>query len=211
MRTIEKTLFQYDELSDTAQEKAREWYRRASADDNFFAENVCEDAARMGDILGIDLNQTRVNLMNGSHRYEPTIYWSGFWSQGDGACFEGNYKYKPGSVAKMRAECNDKELIRIATELQQIQRKHFYALQANMRQRGHYQHSGCMQVDVQDSRDSYRDIGAAESDITQLMRDFADWIYRQLESEYEYQNSDEQVIESIRCNEYEFDEQGDRS
>ena len=68
-----------------------------------------------------------------------------------------------------------------------------------------------MECEVYDNRDQYRDIGAAESDITQLMRDFADWIYRQLEAEYEYQNSDEQVIESIRCNEYEFDEQGERA
>jgi hypothetical protein len=40
------------------------------------------------------------------------------------------------------------------------------------------------------------------------MRDFADWIYRQLESEYDYANSDESVDENILCNEYEFDENG---
>lgn len=40
------------------------------------------------------------------------------------------------------------------------------------------------------------------------MRAFADWIYRQLETEYDYQNSDEQVDESIIANEYEFTEEG---
>ena len=40
------------------------------------------------------------------------------------------------------------------------------------------------------------------------LRSFADWIYRQLEKEYEFNMSDENVDESIRINEYEFDETG---
>jgi hypothetical protein len=43
------------------------------------------------------------------------------------------------------------------------------------------------------------------------MRDFADWIYSQLEKEYEWQNADEQVDDTIRANAYEFDEDGARS
>lgn len=43
------------------------------------------------------------------------------------------------------------------------------------------------------------------------MREFADWIYSRLEAEYEYQNADEQVDESIRINEYEFAEDGNRA
>ena len=41
-----------------------------------------------------------------------------------------------------------------------------------------------------------------------MLRSFADWIYRQLKEEYEYRMSDENVDESIRINEYEFDENG---
>ncbi len=44
----------------------------------------------------------------------------------------------------------------------------------------------------------------------ELLRDFAHWIYRQLEQEWDYQNTDEQVDESIQANEYEFDEDGVR-
>ena len=47
-------------------------------------------------------------------------------------------------------------------------------------------------------------------EVTQLMRDFANWIYKALELEYEWRNSDEQVDESILSNEYEFDEEGKR-
>ena len=75
-----------------------------------------------------------------------------------------------------------------------------------MAHRGHYYHSGCMTVDVYDANDQYATVSVDEA-VTQLMRDFADWIYKQLETEYDYRMSDENVDESIR-NEYEFDEYG---
>lgn len=212
MQVIEKTVFQFDELSEAAKQKALEWYRQASQGDNYYQESVYEDAAAIGDILGIDLNQKRVPLMNGSHRYDPCIYYSGFWSQGDGACFEGQYSYKKGALKAIRAYApKDAELHRIAKGLQDVQKRHFYSLVASCKHRGRYYHSGCMNVDVSDNRGSYRDIGDAEAAITQLMRDFADWIYKQLENAYEWENADEQVVENIRANEYEFDENGNRA
>lgn len=201
MRTIELEVFKFDELSDKAKEKARDWYRQAGM---FDAEFVYEDAARMARLMGIDLERTRVTLMGGGHAYKPTIYWSGFSSQGDGCCWEGVYEYAKGAVKAIKAEYNDEELIRIAKGLQDVQRKHFYKLTASSVHRGHYYHSGCMQVEVRHSEDEYRDIGDAEGEVTQLLRDFADWIYEQLEAEWDYQNSDETVDENMVCNSYEF-------
>ena len=210
MRTIKKTAYLYSELSEAAQKKAIESYRLGNASDDFYAECVYSDAAAIGDILGIDLNQKRVTLMNGSHRYDPCIYYSGFWSQGDGACFEAEYKYKKGALKAIQSYApKDAELHRIAKGLQDVQKRHFYSLVASCKHRGHYYHSGCMHVDVSDNRDSYRDIGEAENDITQLMRDFADWIYEQLENAYEWEDADEQIIENIQANGYEFYENGD--
>ena len=65
-----------------------------------------------------------------------------------------------------------------------------------------------MSVDVWHDDDEYRAIGDSEDDIRQLMRDFADWIYKQLESAYEWDNSDDVVSENIVANGYEFDENG---
>lgn len=212
MRTIETTVYQYDELSDRAKEKAREWYAQCVFEDSCDWEFVYGDAAQVAEILGIDLRQKRVTLMGGGHRYDPCIYFSGFSSQGDGACFEGTYRYAKGAAKKIREHApRDTELHRIADELQEIQRRNFYRLTASMSHRGHCNHSGCMDVSVEDSEDRYRDVGDAEDAVTQLMRDFADWIYSQLEAEYEYQTSDEAVEEAIRANEYEFDEDGDRA
>lgn len=206
MRVIETTLFKYSELSDTAKEKAREWYARASEGDNFFAECVIEDAATIADLMGIDLNLTRTN--NGN--YKPSIFYSGFWSQGDGASFNCNYQYKKGSVADvMNWAPNDKELHRIARALQTIQKRHFYKLRAKSRVSGHYVHARCMSVDAWHTDDEYRDIGEAENDIQECLRDFANWIYKRLETEWEYQNSESVIAENIECNEYEFTEDGE--
>jgi hypothetical protein len=49
-----------------------------------------------------------------------------------------------------------------------------------------------------------------EKDLSKLFRDFADWIYRQLEKEYDYQNSDAELAEGIVSNEYDFLSSGAR-
>lgn len=40
------------------------------------------------------------------------------------------------------------------------------------------------------------------------MKDFARWIYKQLEPDWDYQTSDEAIEESINANEYEFTADG---
>lgn len=212
MRTIETTVYKFDELSDSAKEKARDWYRSHVFGDSNYWEHVLADADHVAELMGIDIARHTYRTMGGDAGSAPTIYFSGFCSQGDGACFEGSYAYKKGAHKAIRDYApQDTELHRIADALQSTQRLHFYKLTASMSHRGHYSHSGCMSVDVEHSEDRYRDIQGAESDITQLMRDFADWIYSQIEKEYDYQNSDEAVDENIRANEYEFDEDGNRA
>lgn len=208
----EKTVFTFDELSDSAKEKARQWYRECSAHDPDFAEFVFEDAANVAELMGLDIRQRRVKLMNGDYRHEPSIYYSGFSSQGDGACFEGSYRYKAGALKAVKAYAPlDTRLHGIARDLQLAQKPVFYTGTASTSHSGHYYHSGCMQVSADvDSRFSGKLACEFEEAVKEALRDFADWIYSQLENEYNYQNSDEQVDESILGNEYEFDEYGER-
>ena len=205
-RTITKTqtLFTFDELSVKAKEKARDWYREDLPSDNGFY-----NFERVAEILGVTLATRSVPLMNGETRQAPSIYYTGFWSQGDGACFEGSYSYKPGASKAIRDYApQDTDLHDIAAELQAVQRRYFYKLTASCSHSGHYYHSGCMSVNV-DLDDSYASVSGADEDgIIDALRSLADWLYRQLKSEYEYQNSDEVIDENIRANEYEFEEDG---
>lgn len=204
MRTIETKVYKYEELSDSAQEKARDWYRQDGLDYSWW-EYSYEDFARVAEILGITLSEKPVPLMSGKCRYEPEIYFSGFYQQGSGSSFCGTYGYAKGAVAKIKKYApQDEELHRIAQGLQDVQRRHFYRLTADITSaRGHY-----IRVEVEDSENRYRDIGDAEDDVRGLMNDFNDWMYGRLRDEYEYLTSDEVVAESIVANEYEFDEDG---
>ncbi len=206
MQTNTFPVYAYEELSDEAKSKVQSWW---SNDLDY--DCIYEDAATIADLFGLDIRQTRKTLMNGGHRYDPTIYWSGFWSQGDGASFEGTYKYKKGALKAVKAYCWDAEVHRIVNGLQDVQRRHFYKLTARMGRgagSNFYSHSNTMSVDVSHYDDEYRDIGDAEEEVTQLMRDFADWIYSWLQAEYEYQSSDQAVAEACESNGYEFYEDG---
>lgn len=220
--TIEKTVFNFDELSDRAKDRAREWFREGNLDYDW-RDAVYEDAAQCAAILGIDLRQKPVKLMNGSTRHDPAISFSGFWSQGDGACFEGSWSWCACSKAIRDHAPQDEKLHAIADALTVLPCGEGW--RASMKHRDRYCHSGCMSVDVEFEDEFYAqahgddeektelplaEFMVGEEVITQTMRDFADWIYRQLEQEYEYLQSDEQVDESIRANEYTFDENGNR-
>ena len=220
MRTIETTVYQFTELSDAAKEKAREWYRRAQDGDNFFAESVIEDAAQIAEMMGIDLRQRSVRLMGGGTRLEPAVYWSGFWSQGDGACFEGDWhacNVKPGGVAAHVGDSEQcREVKRIAAEFERLAAE-FPCADFQVAHRGRYSHEHSVEFDftlgrgheLTDEQAARAD--DAEEELAEAARDFMRWIYRQLEKEYEYTRSDEQVDESIIANEYEFEEDGSRA
>jgi hypothetical protein len=209
-RVQETTVYQFDELSDSAKEAARDWFRQGNLDYEWY-EFVFDDVATIADLLGIDLRQTPVKLIDGTSRMKPSIMFSGFYSQGDGACFEGTYSYKKGSVKSVRDYApDDTRLHRIAEALRDIQRPHFYKLEARVKHSGHYCHEFCTQIAV-DGANGYLAYADAADAIAQTLREFMHWIYRRLESEYEYLNSDESVDESIRANEYEFEESGARA
>jgi len=208
---IETTVYRLDELSDAAKDKARAWYRQVGFDHDWF-EFVYEDFERICAILGIDLNTVPVRLHGGGTRQKTCIWFSGFWSQGDGACFEGRYRHAKGAPQKIRDHApKDTELHRIADALQAIQRRNFYQIHAAITHRDRYYHEYSMAISVERDSPTWQDMSADTEDaVIEALRDLARWLYRQLESEYEYQASDEAVDEAIVANEYTFTEIGHR-
>lgn len=95
--------------------------------------------------------------------------------------------------------------------MQELQRKYFYTLTANIIRPhgGSYYHAYTMSADVSTARGPQL-TEDDEKAFVELMRDLANWFYRTLEAEWEYQHADEQVDESIRANEYDFTEDGKR-
>jgi len=215
------TAFTFDELSDKAKEKAREWYREGSCDDNYWSECAIEEAVREGELMGIAFKTRARKSMSGKELTpKPCIFWSGFWSQGDGACFEGTWRASDVKADKVADGWGEDpattEIKRIAAEFDRIARLDT-ASSFKVEHRGHYSHEHCTEFDVTITDDeSYDPVSPdpegekAEADLIEAARDFMRWIYRVLEAAYNDANSDEQVDETILANEFWFDIDGSR-
>ncbi len=209
MKVRQTNVYEFDELDERAKERARDWWRTNGLQYEWW-EFTYEDCVEAAKCLGIEIgNRAGRNMRGEATVGSPNIFFSGFSSQGDGACFEGAYGYHKGwreALAGYAPE--DKELLSIGEALQSTQRSAFWGITASTRHSGHYYHSGCMLVEVRCDREIGND---AEAAVRYALRDFADWIYRNLREEYEYLMSDESVDETIRVNEYEFYESGERA
>lgn len=186
-------VYSFHELSDKAKEYAIEkvrssdWYLPYE-----WYDCVYNDAITIARLMGWDIDK---------------IYFSGFWNQGDGACFEGTLEYRPGAYKAVTEYApNDETLAFIAREWQALQRKHFYSLRATIKHRGHYYHERSMVCDAEDTRKDYWHVlpYETEKEILELCAEFAQWVYKNLENEYNYLMSDEAIAEFLTANDYEF-------
>lgn len=193
--TYTKTIVSYDELTPEQKEKALDKYRDWHTSDGceFWHECITDEAKEIGKLLGFRVEN---------------VYFSGFWSQGDGACIVGDFSYPGKSIIKAIKEYApvDKELHRIAKECQNLFAAGFYGVYGSIKHSGHYYHERSMDVDC------WAEKGAADyKEWKEVIADFSLWIYKSLEKEYEYLNGDEAVAEALRANDMEFevDEDGD--
>lgn len=208
---IETTVYEFHELSDDAKEKARAWFREGLGDWDWH-EFIFDDFEEICRILGFSLKTRSVRLMGGGTRQKPCIYFSGFSSQGDGACFEASYAYEKGAPRRIREHApNECVLHRIADELQEAQRKSFFQLRGESRHRGRYYHAYSMDISVERDSPAAQSISSsAEETVAESFRDLAVWLYRQLEREWDYMMGDDYADDGIVANEYTFTESGGR-
>jgi len=193
--TITKSnVYSFAELSEDAKETAIVANRLMEVDDTFWSESVIEDAKTIGALAGIEIEN---------------VWFSHSYSQGDGACFEGSYSYKIGALKAVKDHAPmDEELHDIVKTLQDIQRRNFYGLQATCTQSGHYNHSGCMQVDLYEYLDYGSWSGEDEQELTDALRLYADWIFSSIVKDYEYFTSDEYIRERLEERDDKFLESG---
>ena len=215
-RIIERTVYAFAELSDTAKEAARESWRLQNRDDEWWG-GVFDNVVECAKCLGIEIDTHTVKLHGGKTGHMPSIYFHGFWSQGDGASFCGRYNLKPDAVEAITAHApKDEELRAIAKELTKLQITARLKVSGTLKCRittnnSNYCHSNTMNfetvyVDTEDEAPNPSD--QEDKSMAALLRRFADWIYARLEAEDEYLNSDECIDEQLTSNEYVFDEDG---
>jgi len=207
------TLYQFAELSDKAKEKARDWLRELEAIDFDPYWEQYETAAKL---LGIELDAREIGRTHaGKAIYRSDIRYSGFYSQGDGASFVGRYSFAPDCSKAIRKEFpKDETLHKIADQLTVLATARrllgLPSITAKIEQSdSHYYHKYTMRLDCEDADGE----GVREEDeetLSELMRDFAQWIYDGLQEDYDYRLSDEALDETMEANEYTFTEDGKR-
>lgn len=196
MRKVEIDVFQFSELSETAKDRARAWFREGiQFDGDDTIENCIVPAAAL---LGITIDRPR------GQRTGYAVDWD---TNPIGAAFAGSWRasdVKPGAIQKEWPK--ESTLHVIARDLEAVARD-FPDAYANL-DTGR----GCFQR-VEAYAEAGEDSDDCGDDVAQLVVDsltsFAHWMATTIAAEYEYQYSDECVNESIEANGYEFTADGE--
>lgn len=184
-RTREETVYTFDELSDSARERALCDHEATLYDD--WSECTIDYAKEVARCAGFT---------------KPEIFWSGFSSQGDGACITGTWY---ASDVRDDGEWGDDVKALLAPFVAAPK-----GLSATLTHRGRYYHEQSVSIDwTWDSEDYDAPYPQEAVDsLDEAMRDLMRWVYRSLETEYEYQTSAEVFRETAEANEWEFLESG---
>jgi hypothetical protein len=196
----QETTYKFEDLSPEAKSKARDAYRYSSDYPYYdWWDSVYEAADEVASTLGITIDRCR-----GGRSKSPSISFE-MHTQGYGASFSGDYRFNPKAVDLLTEGYNDPELLRIAKGLS--------GMQLAQRMLGlDYFTASIQQTRSNNVRTGIHDYGydevgePDEDEFQELISDFADWIYKRLEEEYDYLMSDEVVDEALY--DLEFDEYG---
>ena len=153
-----------------------QWYE-------YTLEDFCDNVAPH---FGLD-----INLKN--------IQFSGFWSQGDGASFTGSFSLSSVDPEGLKAACpTEVELHQLIDRLHVFAEDHPSIEGKITRLSSSYSHSNTMIIGEYSSDMGYcneeaENFAAADAETTLLsiFRQLADWLYKRLNSEYDFQLADE--------------------
>lgn len=219
--SIERVIYEFKELSDEAKSKARQEFLSDGYPFHDWWDSSYEDFVTCGLLLGISIGMEHSKSKSGHLISIPMIYFSGFCCQGDGASFAGDYSFEPNAVAMITEHApNDETLKELAEELTvlQVATKLQYGgtYACHVSRQGMYYHSRTMTISDAMVKDRGRHHPEGDSDYSldeglddafeAIMRRFADWIYGQLNDEYDYLTSDEVLDEQLA--DQDFDESG---
>lgn len=207
----EITLYTFKELVELeakgemrrACEKARDWLQEGATECEWW--DFTHDKWR-SDLKEVGFNDIEINF-------------SGFWSQGDGASFTCKY-VDSDKLIDCLAGATDNEIIgRITKKCGGIGiDKRFNRLKGLVscsvnRRSSHYCHEMTCGFDVEsDIREEHARLTKLlvefEEACEELRKDICHAIYKDLETEFEWRTSDEQLIEDAEANDWKFTKSG---
>ena len=188
-RIHETILYSFDELSTEAKKRAITSFQE---DDSYLYYNWYQDT--------INDFKTILELIG---YYNIEFYFSGFWSQGDGACFSARFSREKRCLQKVKSYCPKEE--KILNIIEKIQSEIPLHEEYEIKHSGHYYHEYCTNVYYLGDNEKAEQL---DERFLELSRQLMRILYKKLNDEYDYLNSSEAIIEHIKANNYEFTEDG---
>lgn len=170
MKTIAQNIYTIKELPKDVQKKVIEKNRHINVEHewyDFIFDNFIIEAKKYGFIVT-----------------SKDIHFSGFYSQGDGACFDGEIKTRFKNVRF------------------DIRKNHFA---------GNYCHSTTRFIDFENLYPD-KPLSKIDKKLKELQENYkmlCDKLYKTLSDNYEHLTSDESILESLEANEYYFYNNGE--
>ncbi len=189
MREKITKVYKFEELSDRAKEKARDWYR--SMPNDFWSEAVTEDMLGFAKALGFD--------------DKAKLYWE---LNPDDAMIDGSWGAQRFD-AKKCADFGGEEEKKLIATFQTLAKEQVWG-HARIKMGRSVSNGYSLDASTEDEEATAEIEEAFSSAVTEAIGDLFHYIAKTISAEYEYVNSDEQVDESIQANEYEFNEEGER-
>ena len=194
MRELLIKLYRFEELDKKTQEKVLEDSRYILTTDNWYAYTLSF----------WEYNLTKMGFM------DAQIYFSGFYSQGDGAYFTAvcdDVKIMDTMVRCYGHDYGwDYKRARLWLELSERNLILFYTYQQN-----HHLHKYSVKYYAEELFTGVSDIFVQKCAVKKLSDYFSAWcnelcdaIYEDLQNEYEYLVSDDAIVEFFDANEFEF-------
>lgn len=140
--------------------------------------------------------------------YDLKIYFSGFYSQGDGASFSGKWYKNSVDLDKVNLEelCSNKikQLYYTLLDLTNSCSDGSFRIYTS----GHYYHENTMRIESEFIDEDDELIPYDDCMILEECKSVSRELYRSLKDDYEYLTSEPAILETLQCNEYYFDLSG---
>lgn len=134
---------------------------------------------------------------------DAVIYWSGFCSQGDGASISTEYYI---DIEKFLRKCKAWSKFRVLHKI--IDREEIHAKIDRSSSRYNHENtvSGSVELDYNIDWTAKQESEAErlEEFLTETIRELSCKLYKELDNENDYQNSDDALWSTIEANEYDF-------
>lgn len=192
-------VYDFQDLDKDAQEKVLQDLRDINTDNKFWHECIFDNYKEKLTSLGFN---------------NPEIYFSGFWNQGDGACFDSSISITVELFEQFVKQLSDKKLLKMILHHENwffdylYNNCEFAIEKTDFANR--YRHKKTRYVTGRITYDTitYGYLELCFDQFLTFLEDFrlktSQEIYESLKKEYEYLTSDTTIIKIIEGNEYQF-------